>query len=240
MSDLMLEAKGIEASYGLVDVLRGVDIQVQKGQVCVILGANGAGKTTTLRSICNMPIVKSSGTVILDGKDISRADTGAIVQQGVAHVPQGRGTFPELSTLENLQLGAYVRKDSKGVDEDLDRWFQMFPVLKERKDQAAGSLSGGEQQMLAVSRALMSRPKLLLLDEPSLGLAPIIIEDLFGTFAQINKDEGMTMLIVEQNANLALNLADHAYVLEAGGIALSGPAEQLKNDPAVQEAYLGA
>jgi len=236
----MLEAKGIEASYGLVDVLRGVDIEVKKGEVCVILGANGAGKTTTLRAICNMPVVKSSGQVTLDGKDISRADTGAIVQQGVAHVPQGRGTFPELSTLENLQLGAYVRKDSKGVDEDLDRWFQMFPVLKERKDQAAGSLSGGEQQMLAVSRALMSRPKLLLLDEPSLGLAPIIIEDLFNTFAQINRDEGMTMLIVEQNANLALNLANSAYVLEAGGIALSGPAEQLKNDPAVQEAYLGA
>lgn len=240
MSELMLEAKGLEASYGLVDVLRGVDIEVTKGEVCVILGANGAGKTTTLRSICNMPIVKSSGHVTLDGKDISRADTGAIVQQGVAHVPQGRGTFPELSTLENLQLGAYVRKDSKGVDDDLDRWFQMFPVLKERKDQAAGSLSGGEQQMLAVSRALMSRPKLLLLDEPSLGLAPLIIEDLFGTFAQINKDEGMTMLIVEQNANLALNLADHAYVLEAGGIALSGPADELKSDPAVQEAYLGA
>jgi len=240
MSELMLEAKGIEASYGLVDVLRGVDIEVKKGEVCVILGANGAGKTTTLRAICNMPVVKSSGQVTLDGKDISRADTGAIVQQGVAHVPQGRGTFPELSTLENLQLGAYVRKDSKGVDEDLDRWFQMFPVLKERKDQAAGSLSGGEQQMLAVSRALMSRPKLLLLDEPSLGLAPIIIEDLFNTFAQINRDEGMTMLIVEQNANLALNLANSAYVLEAGGIALSGPAEQLKNDPAVQEAYLGA
>jgi len=240
MSELMLEAKGIEASYGMVDVLRGVDIEVKKGEVCVILGANGAGKTTTLRSICNMPIVKSSGSVVLDGKDISRADTGAIVQQGVAHVPQGRGTFPELSTLENLQLGAYVRKDSKGVDDDLDRWFQMFPVLKERKDQAAGSLSGGEQQMLAVSRALMSRPKLLLLDEPSLGLAPIIIEDLFGTFAQINKDEGMTMLIVEQNANLALNLADNAYVLEAGAIALSGPADELKNDSAVQEAYLGA
>lgn len=239
MSDLMLEVKNLEASYGQVDVLRGLEIEVRKGEVCVILGANGAGKTTTLRSICNMPIVQCSGDVTVDGVDISNADTGAIVQQGVAHVPQGRGTFPELSTLENLQLGAYVRKDNE-IDDDIDRWFQMFPVLKERKDQQAGSLSGGEQQMLAVSRALMSRPKLLLLDEPSLGLAPIIIEDLFGTFGEINKNEGTTMLVVEQNANLALGIAHHAYVLETGSIALSGPAQELKNDPAVQEAYLGA
>lgn len=239
MSDLMLEVKGLVASYGQVDVLRGLDIEVKKGEVCVILGANGAGKTTTLRSICNMPIVKCDGNVTLDGMDVSKADTGLIVQNGVAHVPQGRGTFPELSTIENLQLGAYVRND-KEVDDDIDRWFQKFPVLKERKDQAAGSLSGGEQQMLAVSRALMSRPKLLLLDEPSLGLAPLIIEDLFETFQEINRDEGTTMLIVEQNANLALSIAQSAYVLETGSIALSGPAEQLKNDPAVQEAYLGA
>lgn len=239
MSEVMLSVKNLVASYGQVDVLRGLEIEVIKGEVCVILGANGAGKTTTLRSICNMPIVNSSGDVTLDGVDISKADTGLIVQKGVAHVPQGRGTFPELSTLENLQVGAYVRKD-KEVDDDIDRWFQMFPVLKERKDQAAGSLSGGEQQMLAVSRALMSRPKLLLLDEPSLGLAPIIIEDLFGTFEEINKNEGTTMLIVEQNANLALGIANSAYVLETGSIALSGPAAELKNDPAVQEAYLGA
>lgn len=239
MSEVMLEVKNLQASYGQVDVLRGLDIEVPKGEVSVILGANGSGKTTTLRSICNMPIVQCSGDVKLDGTDISSADTGFIVQQGVAHVPQGRGTFPELSTLENLQLGAYVRKD-KEIDDDIDRWFQMFPVLKERKDQQAGSLSGGEQQMLAVSRALMSRPKLLLLDEPSLGLAPIIIEDLFGTFGEINRNEGTTMLIVEQNANLALGIANHAYVLETGSIALSGPAEELKNDPAVQEAYLGA
>jgi len=239
MSDLMLEVKGLTASYGQVDVLRGVDIEVRRGEVCVILGANGAGKTTTLRSICNMPIVKSAGQVTLDGVEVHRMDTGAIVASGVAHVPQGRGTFPELSTMENLQLGAYVRKDNE-VDDDIDRWFQMFPVLKERKDQAAGSLSGGEQQMLAVSRALMSRPKLLLLDEPSLGLAPLIIEDLFATFKDINANEGTTMLIVEQNANLALSIAQNAYVLETGSIALSGPADELKNDPAVQEAYLGA
>lgn len=237
--DIMLEVKNMRARYGQVDVLRGVEISVKRGEVCVILGANGAGKTTTLRSICNMPVVTSTGEITFDGQDISSADTGAIVQQGMAHVPQGRGTFPELSTLENLQLGAYVRTD-KEVDDDIDRWFQMFPVLKERKDQAAGSLSGGEQQMLAVSRALMSRPKLLLLDEPSLGLAPIIIEDLFKTFKQINQDEGTTMLIVEQNANLALGIAQSAYVLETGSIALSGPAAELRDDPAVQEAYLGA
>ena len=239
MTDLMLEVKGLTASYGQVDVLRGIDLEVKKGEVVVILGANGAGKTTTLRSICNMPIVKSAGQVTLDGVEAHRMDTGAIVGSGVAHVPQGRGTFPVLSTLENLQLGAYVRTD-KEVDDDIDHWFQMFPVLKERKDQAAGSLSGGEQQMLAVSRALMSRPKLLLLDEPSLGLAPLIIEDLFNTFRDINRNEGTTMLIVEQNANLALGIANNAYVLETGTIALSGPAEELKNDPAVQEAYLGA
>jgi len=239
VSDVLLDVKNLQASYGLVDVLRGVDIEVNRGEVCVILGANGAGKTTTLRSICNMPVVNSSGQVTLDGVDISRSDTGAIVQGGVAHVPQGRGTFPELSTMENLQLGAYTRKDNE-VDDDLDRWFQLFPVLKERKDQAAGSLSGGEQQMLAVSRAMMSRPKMLLLDEPSLGLAPIIIEDLFKTFEEINTSEGVTMLIVEQNANLALSIAHNAYVLETGTIALSGPAEDLRNDPAVQEAYLGA
>ena len=239
MSDLMLEVKNLHAGYGQVEVLRGIDLEVRVGEVCVILGANGAGKTTTLRSICNMPIVQSTGDVTLHGADISHMDTGAIVTQGLSHIPQGRGTFPELSTYENLQLGAYIRKDNE-VDDDIDRWFQLFPVLKDRRNQAAGSLSGGEQQMLAVSRALMSRPKLLLLDEPSLGLAPIIIEDLFETFRHINRDEGVTMLIVEQNANLALNIAQTAYVLKTGSITLSGPADELRDDPAVQEAYLGA
>ncbi len=240
MSDLMLEVKNLQASYGQVDVLRGLDIEVRKGEVCVILGANGAGKTTTLRSISNMPIVESSGTVIVDGVDISKTDPGEIVSKGVAHVPQGRGTFPELSVLDNLHLGAYIRKDKKGIDEDVQRWFDYFPVLGERREQAAGSLSGGEQQMLAVSRALMSRPKLLLLDEPSLGLAPIIIENLFKTFAEINRENGTTMLVVEQNANLALGIAESAYVLETGAITMSGPAAELKDNPAIQEAYLGA
>jgi branched-chain amino acid transport system ATP-binding protein len=204
--------------------------------VVVVLGANGAGKTTTLRAICNM--VTSSGSVVFGGHDISKMNTADIVNLGLAHVPQGRGTFPELSVLDNLQVGGYTRRDK--LDDDIDRWFQMFPRLKERKNQLAGSLSGGEQQMLAVARALMSRPRLLLLDEPSLGLAPLIIDDLFATFQDLNKESGMTMLLVEQNAKLALELASHGYVLEAGQIVLDGTSEVLRRDAAVQEAYLGA
>ncbi len=236
-SDIMLSVSNLDASYGAVNVLRGLALEVPRGEVVVVLGANGAGKTTTLRSICNM--VTCSGEVILDGVDISRANTAEIVNRGVAHVPQGRGTFPELSVKDNLLVGAYTRTDNE-VEDDVDRWFTKYPVLGERREQAAGSLSGGEQQMLAVSRALMSRPKVLLLDEPSLGLAPIIIEDLFATFKQINEEEGTTMLVVEQNANLALEIATKGYVLEAGEIVLEGVAKDLQNDPAVQEAYLGA
>jgi branched-chain amino acid transport system ATP-binding protein len=237
IDEVGLIAKNLHASYGAVEVLRGLDFEVAQGKVSVILGANGAGKTTTLRAICNM--CNSSGDVSLGGQDISRLGTAEIVRRGVAHVPQGRGTFPELSVGDNLLVGAYVRKD-KEVDDDIDRWFEIFPRLAERREQLAGSLSGGEQQMLAVARALMSRPKLLLLDEPSLGLAPLIIEDLFTRFTNLNKETGLTMLVVEQNANLALDMADFGYVIESGEITLSGPADQLKSDPAVQEAYLGA
>ena len=232
-----LKVENLHASYGAVEVLRGLDFEVPAKNVSVILGANGAGKTTTLRAICNM--CNTSGTVTLGGKDISRTGTAEIVRQGMVHVPQGRGTFPELSTMDNLLVGAYTRKDNE-VKDDVDRWFEIFPVLGERSSQMAGSLSGGEQQMLAVARALMARPRLLLLDEPSLGLAPLIIEDLFERFVTLNKETGLTMLIVEQNANLALDMADYAYVIESGEIALHGTADQLKNDPAVQEAYLGA
>ncbi len=237
MTELMLKVEDLHARYGAVEVLRGLDFEVPDGNVVVILGANGAGKTTTLRALCNM--CTTSGTIEMEGDDISRAKTADIVRRGVAHVPQGRGTFPELSVLDNLKIGAYTRKD-KDVNADVDRWFEIFPRLEERRDQLAGSLSGGEQQMLAVARALMCRPRLLLLDEPSLGLAPLIIEDLFERFSQLNKETGLTMLLVEQNANLALDMADYGYVIESGEIALHGPAEQLKNDPAVQEAYLGA
>ena len=233
---LMLKAENLTARYGQVHVLRGIDFEVPEGEVSVILGANGAGKTTTLRALCNM--VTSTGSVQFGGEEISRTDTADIVNMGLAHVPQGRGTFPELSVQDNMEIGGYTRTDS--LDDDLDRWYQMFPRLKERKDQLAGSLSGGEQQMLAVARALMSRPRLLLLDEPSLGLAPLIIEDLFNTFKELNEESGVTMLVVEQNANLALELATHGYVLEAGEIVLDGSAEALKSDSAVQDAYLGA
>ncbi|MCP4086543.1 MAG: ABC transporter ATP-binding protein [Actinomycetia bacterium] len=232
----ILSVENLDANYGAVQVLRGINFDVREGEVSIILGANGAGKTTTLRAICNM--VNTAGKVTLFGEDVTKKDTADIVNRGVAHVPQGRGTFPELSVIDNLEVGGYVRKDN--IADDIDRWFQMFPRLKERKDQLAGSLSGGEQQMLAVARALMSTPKLLLLDEPSLGLAPLIIEDLFRVFGELNRESGVTMLVVEQNANLALDLGDRAYVLEAGEIVLSGDATELKSDPAVQEAYLGA
>ena len=232
-----LKVENLHASYGAVEVLRGLDFEVEAKGVSVILGANGAGKTTTLRAICNM--CTTSGMVTLGDEDITRTGTAEIVRKGVAHVPQGRGTFPELSTMDNLMVGAYTRKDNE-VKDDLDRWFEIFPRLSERRDQLAGSLSGGEQQMLAVARALMCRPRLLLLDAPSLGLAPLIIEDLFERFTTLNKETGLTMLVVEQNANLALDMADYGYVIESGEITLHGTADELKNDPAVQEAYLGA
>jgi branched-chain amino acid transport system ATP-binding protein len=217
-------------------VLHGVEFDVKRGEVVVILGANGAGKTTTLRALCQM--VQTGGSMMLDGKELSGQKTSEIVRAGVAHAPQGRGTLNDLSVDDNMLAGAYVRRD-KEVSSDVDRWYEMFPRLKERRTQAAGSLSGGEQQMLAVARALMSRPKLLLLDEPSLGLAPLIVQDIFRVFGELNKDDGVTMLVVEQNANVALDLADRAYVLEAGETVLSGNADDLRHDDAVRKAYLG-
>jgi branched-chain amino acid transport system ATP-binding protein len=237
MSEPLLKVTDLDASYGVVQVLRGLNFEVQPGEVVVILGANGAGKTTTLRAVCGM--VSTSGSVKIDGAEVSRKDTAEIVRRGLAHVPQGRGTFPELSVIDNLMLGAYVRKD-KDIDADVERWMDAFPRLRERKDQIAGSLSGGEQQMLAVSRAMMSRPRLLLLDEPSLGLAPLIIEDLFRHLNDLNHEMGTTMLIVEQNAELALEIANRGYVLEAGQIVLSGTADELHSNDAVRAAYLGA
>ncbi len=237
MSDTILNVSDLHASYGPLSVLRGLNFEVNEGQVVVILGANGAGKTTTLRSICQM--CDTEGSITLRGTDISSKGTADIIRLGVGHVPQGRGTFAELSVIDNLLIGSYTRSDD-GVQADIDRWFEMFPILAERRDQLAGSLSGGEQQMLAVARALMSRPELLLLDEPSLGLAPIIVEQLFETLQRLNKEDGLTMLLVEQNANLALSMADHGYVIESGLIALEGSAQALMTDPAVQAAYLGA
>lgn len=234
----LLKVTDLDARYGAVQVLRQINLEVEEGEVVVVLGANGAGKTTTLRAICGM--VSTSGSVVLDGQEIRGKDTADIVRMGLAHVPQGRGTFPELSVADNLNLGAYVRKDRKAVEEDLERWFETFPRLKERRSQTAGSLSGGEQQMLAVARAMMAKPRLLLLDEPSLGLAPLIIDDLFRRFGEINRDTGTTMLIVEQNANLALNIATRGYVIESGRIEVGGTAHELRTNDAVREAYLGA
>ena len=232
----LLQVEELWAGYGPVQVLHGVSFEVRTGEVVVILGANGAGKTTTLRAICQM--INTRGRVDLAGTQLVGRSTTDVVRRGVAHVPQGRGTFPELSVADNLEVGAYVRKD-KEINADIERWFEVFPRLAERRTQLAGSLSGGEQQMLAIARALMGRPRLLLLDEPSLGLAPIIVQDLFRRLGALNVDQGITMLLVEQNANLAFEIAHRAYVLEAGQIALSGTAAELRGDEAVRRAYLG-
>jgi branched-chain amino acid transport system ATP-binding protein len=236
MSDVLLKAENLTASYGQIEVLHGINFEVYDNEIAVILGANGAGKTTTIRALSGM--VDTTGTITFNKEDISQLESDAIVRKGVAHVPQGRGTFPELTVEDNLRVGAFIRSD-KDVENDIRNCYETYPVLFERRTQTAGSLSGGEQQMLAVSRALMSRPELLLLDEPSLGLAPQIVEALFERFLLMNKDHGTTMLIVEQNAQLALGMADRGYVLEAGEIVVEGAAESLINDEAIIRAYLG-
>ena len=233
----MLQVTGLDASYGPIQVLRGVDLHVAEAEVVVLLGANGAGKTTTIRAICQM--VDTKGSVTMCGTELIGMQPEKMAGLGIAQVPQGRGTFPELTVEENLQVGAYVRNDRAQIRRDIDRSYAMFRQLGERRAQLAGSLSGGEQQMLAVARALMSRPRLLLLDEPSLGLAPLVIADLFARFNELNEQDGVTMFIVEQNANLALDIADRAYVLEAGRIVLSGGAAELRSNDAVRRAYLG-
>jgi branched-chain amino acid transport system ATP-binding protein len=233
----LLEVEGLEAGYGDLVVLRDVSFAVEEGQVAAILGPNGAGKTTTLRAVSG--ILRPSGRVTFDGQDLVGRKPEAIARLGVAHVPEGRGTFAELSVEDNLRVGAYLRRDAAGVREDLDRCFGYFPRLGERRADAAGNLSGGEQQMLAVARGLMLRPRLILLDEPSLGLAPVLTKELFRILAEIASEQNTTMLVVEQNANLVLGLADYAYVLEAGQIVLDGDAEQMRGEDAVRHAYLG-
>ena len=231
----LLEAEGLRAGYGPVEVLHGIDLVVDEGEIVVVLGANGAGKTTTMRAISG--VIGRRGKVLLGGADVTDASADAIVRKGVALVPQGRGTFVDLTVEDNLRIGAYTR--SGGVDGDIDRWFEVFPRLKERRTQRAGGLSGGEQQMLAVSRALMSRPRLLLCDEPSLGLAPIIVQELFAILGRLNKEEGVSVLLVEQNANLAMDIAHRAYLLETGSIVASGDADTIRGDDAIRKAYLG-
>ena len=233
----ILEVRGLHAQYGATRVLHGIDFSVEEGGITTILGANGAGKTTTLRAVCGM--VKTQGEIVLAGTRIEGKATESIVRLGVAHVPDGRGTFVNLSVEENLRLGAYTRSDKAEVAADFERMFGYFPRLKERFHQQAGLLSGGEQQMLAVSRALMLRPRLLLLDEPSFGLAPLIVQELFEIFRAINKQDRVSMLLVEQNASLALKLADTAYLLETGRVVISGTAESIRNDEAIRRSYLG-
>jgi branched-chain amino acid transport system ATP-binding protein len=233
----LLEARGLGAAYGATQVLFGIDFALDAGRITAILGANGAGKTTTLRAICQT--VRTSGSVEFDGQQLVGKATESVVRMGVAHVPDGRGTFTALSVEENLRLGAYVRHDRAEVARDLDKAYARFPRLAERRHQQAGTLSGGEQQMLAISRALMLRPRLLLLDEPSFGLAPLVVAEIFRIMHRINVEDGVTMLLVEQNASLALDLAHHAYLLETGRVALNGPADEIKRDETVRRTYLG-
>ena len=233
----LLEVRGLSAAYGATQVLHGIDFELEAGHITAILGANGAGKTTSLRALCQT--VRTQGSVLFNGEQLVGKATENVVRLGVAHVPDGRGTFTALSVEDNLKLGAYVRSDKAGVARDIDKAYARFPRLKERRHQQAGTLSGGEQQMLAISRALMLKPKLLLLDEPSFGLAPMIVQEIFRIMRSINQEDRVSMLLVEQNASLALDLADHAYLLETGRVALSGPAEEIKRDESVRRAYLG-
>ena len=234
---MMLEVAGLEAFYGQSQALHGVAFAVDEGHIRTLLGANGAGKTTILRALCGM--VRVRGDIRFDGKSIAGRATEDIARLGVAHVPEGRGTFVRMTVEENLQLGAMTRHDRAGIADDIKSVYRQFPRLEERRTQQAGTLSGGEQQMLAVGRALMLRPRLLLLDEPSFGLAPLIVEELFAILRRVNHEMGVAMLIVEQNAALALDLAEHAYLLETGRIVLDGPAAVIGADEAVRRAYLG-
>jgi len=234
---MMLEVRGLCAFYGENQALHGLDFALDEGKIVTLLGANGAGKTTTLRALCGT--VRRSGEIRFDGKSLQSRATEDIVRLGIAHVPEGRGTFVRMTVEENLQLGAMVRRDRVGISRDIEQVYAHFPRLRERRAQAAGTLSGGEQQMLAVGRALMLRPRLMLLDEPSFGLAPLIVEELFEILRQLNRELGVGMLIVEQNAALALDLADHAYLLETGQIVMAGPASEIGRDEAVRRSYLG-
>jgi branched-chain amino acid transport system ATP-binding protein len=235
MTATLLDVSGLTAGYGQIEVLHGLDFTVAEGEIVVILGANGAGKTTTMRAVSGM--IGRSGSVVFDGHSIGSLKPDAVLRSGISQVPQGRGTLTDLSVEDNLRVGAYTVRGP--IDADLERWYEVFPRLLERKDQRAGSLSGGEQQMLAIARAMMNRPKLLLCDEPSLGLAPIITQNLFRILGELRDELGMALLIVEQNAGLSLKLADRAYVLETGHIVATGTGDELLADDTVKQAYLG-
>jgi branched-chain amino acid transport system ATP-binding protein len=237
VSGTILEVRSLTAFYGPIQALFGLDLDVEDGGVTALLGANGAGKTTTLRALSGL--IRREGEIQLRGKPIAALSTEAVARLGVAHVPDGRGTFTDLTVEENLRLGAYVRSDKAEIRRDFDRMFAYFPRLAERRRQQAGTLSGGEQQMLAISRALLMRPSLLMLDEPSFGLAPLVVEEIFRILSAINRDDGVSMLIVEQNASLALDLAGRAVLIETGRAAVSGTSEALRADDSLRRAYLG-
>jgi len=237
MAEMLLETSGLCAFYGATQVLFGLDLKVAEGGVTTLLGANGAGKTTTLRAVCGM--VHTRGDIRFRGQSLAGRPTEDIVRLGIAHVPQGRGTFVSQTVEENLQIGALSRRDRAGISADMERAYGYFPRLKERRKQQAGTLSGGEQQMLALARALMLRPKLMLLDEPSFGLAPLIVSELFAILRTLNQAEKVSMLVVEQNASLALDLADRAYLIETGQLVMTGAASDLRSDENIRRAYLG-
>ncbi len=233
----LLEVKNLVVNYGLIQAIKGVSFEVNEGEIVALIGANGAGKTTIMHSVCNL-IPKVGGTVSFDGTDITTLPAHKLIPMGIAQVPEGRRIFQELTVAENLKMGAYTRSDKKEIEETLEKMYSRFPILKERSKQVAGTLSGGEQQMLAMSRALMSHPKLLLLDEPSMGLSPLYVNTIFDMIEKVNKD-GTTVLLVEQNAKKALTIADRAYVLETGKMTASGSGEQLLADDSIRKAYLG-
>ncbi|HZR09407.1 MAG TPA: ABC transporter ATP-binding protein [Myxococcales bacterium] len=237
MPDALLELDGVDVHYGAIHALRGISFRVGQGEIVTLIGANGAGKTTTLRAVSGM-LRPTAGRIRYEGGEISGLKPHRLVARGLCHAPEGRGIFPNLTVRENLQLGAFLRRDGAGIAQDMERGFTLFPRLKERALQMAGTLSGGEQQMLAIARALMARPRLLLLDEPSLGLAPTLVETIFSIVQEINK-AGVTILLVEQNAHLALGIANHGYVLETGTVVQSGTGQELLRSPEVRKAYLG-
>ena len=234
----VLSMKNIETFYGLIMAIRGVSIEVPKGQIVTILGANGAGKTTLMKTVSGV-MDPEKGQVVLEGQEIQGKDPDHIVRAGVAHVPEGREVFPFLTVHENLMMGAYTRKDRENIADDIDMVFEYFPILKERRDQQAGTMSGGQQQMLAIGRGLMAKPKVMLLDEPSLGLSPLLVQEIFAIIKRLNAEQGVTMMLVEQNANVALKAAHYGYVLEIGRIVMAGEAKQLLASQDIQEFYLG-
>ena len=234
----MLEIKNLAVSYGAITALHGISLSVPPGRIVTLIGANGAGKTTTLKTVSGL-LRARSGEILYDGKNIAGRPTHQIVKLGLSHVPEGRMIFANLTVMENLQMGAYLQKDRQVIQRELDNVFAMFPRLEERQQQIAGTLSGGEQQMLAIGRALMSKPKFLMLDEPSLGLAPLLVKTIFEKIVEINRQQGITILLVEQNANLALEVSHYGYVLETGKITLQGDSAVLRQNPQVKSAYLG-